>query len=98
MQIIAKRTLREFWERHTQSEVPLKAWFYFVQGADWSTPQDVKNDFGTTVDFIGDNRIIFNIGGNNYRLIVHVAYRFKRVLIKFVGTHQEYDEINPETV
>ena len=54
--------------------------------------------FGTTVDFVGDNRVIFDIGGNRYRLIVHVAYRFKRVLIKFVGTHQEYDRIDPEKV
>ena len=54
--------------------------------------------FGTTVDFVGDNRVIFDIGGNRYRLIVHVAYRFQRVLIKFVGTHQEYDRIDPEKV
>jgi mRNA interferase HigB len=98
MQIIAKRTLREFWKRHQHAEAPLKAWFNFVQGADWSTPQDVKNDFGTTVDFIGHSRIIFDIGGNKYRLIIHVAYRFRRVLIKFVGTHQEYDRINPEKI
>jgi mRNA interferase HigB len=98
MQIIAKRRLREFWGRHSRSEVPLKAWFTLVQAADWSSPQDVKNDFGRTVDFISDNRVIFDIGGNKYRLIVHVAYRFKRVLIKFVGTHEEYDQINPETI
>jgi mRNA interferase HigB len=66
--------------------------------ADWSGPQEVKDGFGTTVDFVSDNRIIFDIGGNKYRLIVHVAYRFKRVLIKFVGTHEEYNRINPETV
>ena len=53
---------------------------------------------GSTVDFVGDNRLIFDIGGNKYRLVVHVAYRFKRVLIKFVGTHKEYDKIDPETV
>ena len=98
MQIIAKRTLRIFWERHQHAEAPLKAWFAFVQSADWSTPHDVKNDFGTTVDFIGDNRIIFDIGGNKYRLNIHVAYRFKRVLIKFVGTHEEYNRINPEII
>ena len=60
-------------------------------------PADVKAMFGTTVDFIGDNRIIFDIGGNKYRLIVRVAYPFKRLMIKFVG-HAEYDRINPETV
>ncbi len=54
--------------------------------------------FGSTVDFVSDNRIIFDISGNKYRLIVHVAYSYKRILIKFVGSHKEYDQINPETV
>ena len=98
MQIIAKRALREFWIIHNQAEAPLKAWYALVVKADWTSPQDVKDGFGTTVDFVSDNRIIFDIGGNKFRLIVHVAYRFKRVLIKFVGTHEEYDRINPETV
>ena len=98
MQVIAKRTLRQFWERHSRAEVPLKNWYQVVDKADWSKPADVKRMFGTTVDFIGDNRLIFDIGGNKYRLVVHVAYRFKRVLIKFVGTHAEYDAIDPETI
>jgi mRNA interferase HigB len=98
MQIIAKRYLREFWAIHDQAEAPLKAWYALVDKANWLGPQDVKDGFGGTVDFVGDNRIIFDIGGNKYRLIVHVAYRFKRVLIKFVGTHEEYNRINPETV
>ena len=58
----------------------------------------MKFAFGTAVDFIGDNRVIFDIAGNHYRLIVHVAYPYKRVLIKFIGTHAEYDSIDPETV
>ncbi len=98
MQIIAKRVLREFWTVHNQAEPPLRAWFALVDKAEWSGPQDVKAGFGTTVDFASDTRIIFDIGGNKYRLIVHVASRFKRVLIKFVGTHEEYNRINPETV
>lgn len=69
-----------------------------VDKAEWNRPADVKRLFGPTVDFVGDNRVIFNIGGNKYRIVVHVAYRFKRVLIKFVGTHKEYDRIDPETV
>ncbi len=64
----------------------------------WSWPADVKTEFGATVDFIGDNRLIFDIGGNRYRLVVHVAYTHKRVLVNFVGTHAEYDRIEPETV
>lgn len=61
-------------------------------------PQDVNATFGATVDFIGDNRLIFDVGGNKFRLIVQVAYSFRRVLIKFVGTHDEYVAIDPEIV
>lgn len=98
MQVVAKRTLRIFWQRHPHAEGPLRAWHAAVTKATWNGPADVKRAFGATVDFVGDNRIVFDIGGNKYRLIVHVAYRFKRVLIKFVGTHKEYDKIDPETV
>ncbi len=98
MQIIARRTLKEFWDRHPQAEAPLEAWYAQVKSASWQSPADIKREFGATVDFIADNRVIFDIGGNKYRLIVHVAYRFKRVLVKFVGTHKDYDRIDPETV
>jgi mRNA interferase HigB len=98
MQIIAKRTLREFWQRHPRAEVPLRGWFAMVSRADWQSPTDVKAMFGTTVDFVADNRLIFDIGGNKYRLVVHVAYEYRRALIKFVGTHAEYDRIDPETI
>lgn len=98
MQIIAKRALRLFWTRHPQAEGPLRAWYAMADKAQWSGPADVKVLFGSTVDFVGDNRVIFDIGGNKYRLVVHIAYRFKRVLIKFVGTHKDYDRIDPETV
>ena len=98
MQIIAKSALRAFWERQPRAETPLRAWHAVVSRADWAGPADVKAMFGTGVDFVGDNRLIFDIGGNKFRLIVHVAYAYRRVLIKFVGTHAEYDRINPETV
>lgn len=98
MQVIAKRTLRLFWLKHSQAETPLRTWHAIVDKAEWTGPADVKAMFGANVDFVGDNRIIFDIGGNKYRLVVHVAYPFQRVLIKFVGTHKEYDRIDPETV
>jgi mRNA interferase HigB len=98
MQIVALRTLKQFWEIHAQAEMPLRTWYANASEAVWTTPQDVKNEYGATIDFVGDNRIIFDIGGNKYRLIVHVSYLYKRVLIKFVGTHKDYDRINPETV
>ena len=69
-----------------------------VAKARWRSPSDTKRQFGSTVDFVGDNRVIFDLGGNKYRLIVHVSYAFGRVLIKFIGTHAEYDRIDPETV
>ncbi|MFV3127801.1 type II toxin-antitoxin system HigB family toxin [Niveispirillum sp. KHB5.9] len=98
MQIIAKRTLKLFWEMHPQGEVPLQTWYGLVSKAAWAGPADVKAMFGSAVDFMGDNRIIFDIAGNKYRLIVHVAYRYGKVLVKFIGTHAEYDRVNPVSV
>lgn len=97
MRIIAKSTLRTFWEREPRAEAPLEAWYKLVSSANWTGPADVKRAFGSA-DFVVDNRVIFNIGGNKYRLIVHFAYNYNRALIKFVGTHKEYDKIDPETV
>lgn len=98
VQVIAKRTLKVFWTRHRQGEIPLRVWYASVSRSEWSGPADVKAEFGANVDFIGDNRLIFDIAGNKYRLVVHVAYAFKRVLVKFVGTHSDYDKIDAEAV
>ncbi len=98
MQIVAKTTLRAFWERHPQARIPLETWYAVAAKSAWSGPSDIKRQFGATVDFISDNRVIFDISGNRYRLIVHISYPYKRVLIKFVGTHADYDRIDPETV
>jgi len=98
VQIVARRTLRLFWESHPQAETPLRIWYAMVDRAAWDGPADVRGQFGAAVEFVADNRLIFDIGGNRYRLIVHVAYKFKRVLVKFVGTHAQYDRIDPETV
>lgn len=98
MQVIARRALKEFWEREPKAESPLRTWYAIADKAAWTGPSDIKVQFGTNVDFVGDNRVIFDIGGNKYRLVVHFAYAFQRALIKFVGTHKEYDKIDPETV
>ena|SRR5437660_9224376 len=98
MQVVACRTLREFWERHPQAEPPMRVWFALASKARWSGPNDIKAEFGTTVDFLHDNRVVFEVGGNKFRLLVHVSYEFKRVLVKVIGTHADYDRINPETV
>ena len=98
MQIIALRTLRRFWAEHPQAETPIRDWYTIVAKAGWSGPSDVKARFGAKVDFVADNHLIFDLGGNKYRLIMHVAYRYKRVLVKFIGTHAEYERVDPATV
>ncbi len=98
MQTVALRTLRQFWEKHPQAETPIRVWYAAVAKAAWKSPSDVKRQFGANVDFMNDNRLIFDLAGNKYRLIVHVSYTYKRVLVKFIGTHGEYDRVNAETV
>jgi mRNA interferase HigB len=98
MRVLLRSALRKFWQRHPQAEGNLRAWYAIVSRAQWRSPNDVKRQFGRIVDFVADNRVIFDIGGNKYRLVVHVSYRFQRVLVKFVGTHAEYDQIHPEQV
>jgi mRNA interferase HigB len=75
----------------------LRLWFAQVDRATWRGPADIRAMFGSA-DFIADNRVIFDVGGNKYRIVVHISYAYGRVLIKFVGTHAEYDDIKPETV
>ena len=97
MRIIARRMLREFWARHPRARGPLQAWFHTVKDANWSGPADVRAQLNSA-KFVGDNRVIFNIGGNNYRLVVHVHYTHGIVRTKFIGTHAQYDRIDPEKV
>lgn len=97
MRVIAIKSLREFWIRHPDAEQPLKAWFDEAAKARWKTPQDIKRRFATA-SFLANRRVVFNIKGNDYRLIVSVAYQFEAVYIKFVGTHAEYDGIDATTV
>ncbi|EPU4312169.1 type II toxin-antitoxin system HigB family toxin [Mixta calida] len=97
MRIISIASLKPFWETHNQAEQALKAWIDEVKKAQWKTPQDIKDKY-RSADFLSNNRVVFNIKGNDYRLIVAVAYRFQAVYIKFVGTHAEYDKIDADTV
>jgi mRNA interferase HigB len=98
MQVIARRTLREFCPRYPHAEAPIRAWAAVAAKARWANPAEIKRLFGSTVDFVGDNRVIFDLGGNKYRLVVRVSFSFGRLLVKFIGTHAEYDRIDPETV
>ena len=99
MRIIAVRTLREFWNRpgRSDAEQPLRAWVSVVKAADWSRPIDLKEVF-RSADILPNDRVVFNIGGNKYRLVVAVHYRAKRVFVRFIGTHAEYDRIDAATI
>ncbi len=98
MQVIAKRTLREFWLSHPAAEAPLKLWYARAARANWTRPSDLRGQFGATVDFVAGNRAIFDIGGNKYRLVVKIDYSVGLVLIRFVGVHAAYDRIDAKTV
>lgn len=97
MRVIAKRTLREYWEQHADAEEPLKAWYEVAEEETWKTPQDIKRRHATA-SFLGNNRVVFNIKGNKYRLIVKIYYKFGTIYIRFVGTHAEYDKIDAESI
>lgn len=96
MRIIAKRTLRKFWERHPDSEQPLLAWYREVMHEDWDSPAKVKAKYGNA-SFVGD-RVVFNIKGNDYRLVVRINYPYRVVYVRFVGTHDAYDAIDVKEV
>ena len=97
MRIISRRILREFWEKHPDASIPLQTWFRDVEQATWKTPADIKTVY-QNASFVGNNRVVFNIKGNHYRLVVVVVYQHDVVNIRFVGTHQEYDRIDVTTI
>lgn len=99
MRVIAKRTLREFWEsssRYRDAKGPLEAWHSECLEAQWTTPQALKAQY-RSASILQNNRVVFNIAGNKYRLVVSVDYERQAVFVKFVGTHAQYDEIDAET-
>jgi len=98
MNIIARRTLRVFWEKHPQAQTPLSVLYNRLKAQDWIGPHEIRQSFGNSVDFVGDNRVIFDVGGNKYRVIVAFDYDSHRGYIKFVGTHAEYDRIDARMV
>ena len=97
MRVIAKRTLREYWKKHKDCEQQLKSWFREAEKADWTAPNDIKADY-PSASILEDNRVVFNIKGNNYRLIVRINYDYGIVWIRFIGTHAEYDKIDATKV
>ena len=99
MRVIAKRSLCQFWEQvgYEDSQTPLELWYHDVIKATWITPHDVEQYAGNA-SICGSNRVVFNIGGNKYRLVVEIQYQASIVWVKFIGTHAQYDKIDVETV
>lgn len=94
MRVISRKALREFWQRHGEAEAALRAWFKEAEAATWETPADIKRRYASA-SFLPGDRVVFNIKGNQHRLVVAVRYDLSIVFIRFVGTHSEYDRIDP---
>ena len=97
MRIMTRGRLIRFWSRHPDAEQPLKAWHSEVTDSTWKNTADIRRHYGTA-DFVAGNRVIFNIGGNKYRLIAKINYPAQLVFICFLGTHREYDKVDAATV
>ncbi|CAH2031885.1 type II toxin-antitoxin system HigB family toxin [Trichlorobacter ammonificans] len=97
MRIIALKTLRDFWEHHPSARQPLQAWYEDARNARWDSPASIKAVY-RNASIVGNNRVVFNIKGNAYRLIVAINYRFGIVYIRFVGSHADYDTVDAATV
>jgi len=95
--IIAKKTLRDFWEKHPDSEQYLKTWYETAKNSNWSSPSAIKYTYAHA-SIIADNRVVFNIKGNSYRLIVKFNYEKQWAFIRFIGTHSAYDKIDAEKI
>lgn len=91
--IFAKSTLKEFWDKHPESEQYLKTWYDTVRSSDWRSPNDVKKTYANA-SVLKDNRIIFNIKGNKYRLVAKFNFDKQWVFIRFIGTHEAYDKVD----
>jgi mRNA interferase HigB len=97
MRIISKKTLKDFWERERAAQCELEAWHAEAKNAEWTTPAEVKAQHGNA-SILKDGRVVFNICGNKYRLVVWINYAFFTIYVRFVGTHAEYDEIDAQTI
>jgi mRNA interferase HigB len=97
MNVISKRTLVQFYEKHPAAKIALEVWYADVRKSEWEGPEQIKRVYASA-SFLQDNRVVFNIKGNEYRLIVHIDYKRKIVRIKFIGTHSQYDKIKAKEV
>ncbi len=97
MVIIIKKTLSAFAEKHPEAALPLNNWYSIAKTANWSKLADVKNMFNN-VDYVGNNRYVFNIKGNDFRLVTMIFFDTRTIFIRFIGTHKEYDKIDCSTI
>jgi mRNA interferase HigB len=97
LRVIAKKILRDFWLKHPDCEQQLKSWYNEAEIATWKTPNEIKRDY-PSASVLENNRIVFNIKGNNYRLIIKLNYHYQMVWIRFIGTHAQYDKIDATTI
>jgi mRNA interferase HigB len=97
LRVISKKILRDFWKAHADSEQQLKSWFQETSKAEWKSPNDLKLEY-PNASILANNRVVFNIKGNNYRLVVRINYSYQMVWIRFIGTHGEYDKINANEI
>jgi mRNA interferase HigB len=97
LRVISKKILREFWAKYPDSEQQLKAWYREASEAEWESPNDIKRDY-PSASILKDNRVVFNIKRNDYRLIVRINYYYGMVWIRFIGTHSEYDQVNANKI
>ena len=99
MRIIAFGSLRTFFEQsdYADSEIALRAWYHDAEVAEWKSPNEMKEQFANA-SVVGDGRVVFNIKGNTYRLVVAIDYEFQVIFIRFIGTHVQYDKINAKTI
>lgn len=95
--IVAKRTIREFWEKHPDSKEYLETWHETVKGANWRNPNEIK-EFYSTVSILKNSRIVFNIRGNHYRLVAKINFEKQWLFIRFIGTHKDYDNIDADNI
>jgi mRNA interferase HigB len=97
MRIIARRTLREFWEKFPEAETALKVWYGEIKKAEWKNFNELKKQFGNA-SVVGNDRVVFNIKGNNYRLIAAIDYEKQILWIRFIGSHKMYDKIEAKKI
>jgi mRNA interferase HigB len=97
LRVISKKILRDFWAKYPDCEQQLKSWYAEAKSAAWKNPSEIKREY-PSASFLADNRIIFNIKGNNYRLLIRINYPYQMIFIRFVGTHVQYDKIDASKI